>query len=122
MWRRAGAGAPRQVAWIAVLAAAAVLGAAAHAASSRSAARSVPPQPAPIDNRWSGYVVTAERVSFTRVSGTWTEPLAICSKGGEPALSTVWVGLGGYTTESKVLDQIGTDANCDAAGRASYVA
>lgn len=109
MRRRAGAGAPRHLAVAVALAVAAVSGASAHAA-----------QPSPINNRWSGYVVTARQVSFTRVAGSWTVPLVTCTKGAVRALSTVWVGIGGYTTDSKVLDQVGTDANCDSGGHARY--
>ena len=123
MSRQPRAGSPGRVARIAFLAVAVLLGATADAHSSRSASLhpvSVPGPP--INVRWSGYVVTAPGVSFTHVSGTWTEPVVSCTKGAEPAVSTVWVGLGGYTTASSVLDQIGTDANCDTAGRPSYSA
>lgn len=72
--------------------------------------------------RWSGYVVTGSTVSFSSASGTWIEPAVKCRKGAAPALSTVWVGIGGYALGSNVLDQVGTDANCSASGRASYFA
>ncbi len=81
-----------------------------------------PAAPPPVNSRWSGYVATAAGVSFSRVSGSWTEPRVICTMSAGPALSTVWVGLGGYSTGSTVLDQVGADANCDAAGRAHYSA
>ena len=32
----------------------------------------------------------------------------------------IWVGLGGYSLTSGELEQIGTEADCDAHGRASY--
>jgi hypothetical protein len=78
--------------------------------------------PASTGTRWSGYVVTARKVSFTRVTGTWIEPRVSCAPGTPAALSTVWVGLGGYGATSNVLDQVGTDANCDAGGRPRYFA
>ena len=115
-------GSPRGVPRLAFLSVAVLLGATADAQPSRSAPhRDSVPRP-PTIARWSGYVVTAPGVSFTSVSGTWTEPAASCTKGAEAALSTVWVGLGGYTAASTALDQIGTDANCDAAGHARYSA
>jgi Peptidase A4 family len=75
--------------------------------------------PSAAANRWAGYVLTAKNVSFTDVSGNWTVPTVRCSPGASPSLSTVWVGLGGYR-RSNVLDQVGTDANCDHQGHATY--
>ena len=72
--------------------------------------------------RWSGYVVTGKKVSFTSATGTWVEPAVTCRRGVDPTLSTVWVGIGGFAQGSNVLDQVGTDANCDSTGRASYFA
>jgi Peptidase A4 family len=72
--------------------------------------------------RWSGYVVTAKRVRFSGVAGTWTLPRVRCTPGSQASLSTVWVGIGGYSVDSTALDQVGTDANCDATGHATYFA
>jgi hypothetical protein len=96
-------------------------------AAAAGPAHGLPPQaagaaPAAKATRWSGYVVTAGAVSFTRVTGTWVEPRVRCGRGRPAALSTVWVGLGGYSATSNVLDQVGTDANCDARGHARYFA
>lgn len=77
------------------------------------------PKPA---QRWSGYVVTASKVAFSSVTGSWVEPPVTCRRGVDPTLSTVWVGIGGFATGSNVLDQVGTDANCDGSGRATYFA
>jgi hypothetical protein len=93
---------------------------AAVAAATTAGAHST--QTPPVNIRWSGYVVTGEQVAFTRVAGTWTVPAVTCEHRAAVALSTVWVGIGGYAAGSKVLDQIGTDANCDAAGQPSYLA
>jgi len=90
---------------------------AALAGPARPADRSSKPA-----ERWSGYVVTGNEVSFSSASGTWVEPSVRCRKGGAPALSTVWVGIGGYANGSNVLDQVGTDANCSRSGQASYFA
>jgi hypothetical protein len=73
-----------------------------------------------LNPQWSGYVVTAKHVSYTNITGTWTEPVMSCPAGAAPALSAAWVGLGGLTT--KILEQVGVDANCDAKGRAAYFA
>ncbi len=77
-------------------------------------------QPSAAAHRWAGYVLTAKNVSFTDVSGSWTVPTVKCAPGAPPSLSTVWVGLGGYQPKSNVLDQVGTDANCNRQGHATY--
>jgi Peptidase A4 family len=73
-----------------------------------------------LNPQWSGYVVTGKDVSYTSISGTWTEPVMSCTAGAAPALSAAWVGLGGLTTKS--LQQVGVDANCDAKGHPAYFA
>jgi hypothetical protein len=71
---------------------------------------------------WAGYVaVRSGAGGFSSVSGTWTQPGATCTAGRE-GFSAVWVGLGGYGAGSRALEQIGTDADCAASGRASYAA
>jgi hypothetical protein len=99
------------------------LGAAlAHAQPQSERSSRAAPVTGPVNTRWAGYVITAPAVSFTGVSGAWTEPSVSCEEGAAPALSTVWVGLGGYSSPSSVLDQVGTDANCEANGQATYFA
>ncbi len=71
-------------------------------------------------SNWAGYVARAPAgARFTSVSGSWTEPAALCTPGRE-AFSAVWVGLGGYRGSATALEQAGTDANCTAAGQARY--
>lgn len=69
-------------------------------------------------SNWSGYAVTG--TSFQRVSAAWRVPAVDCSAG--EGYSASWVGLGGYSTTSQALEQTGTEADCDAAGHASYSA
>ncbi|MBV8396585.1 MAG: hypothetical protein JO064_10060 [Actinobacteria bacterium] len=74
---------------------------------------------------WAGYAVTgsdASPISFTSVTGTWSQAAATCSPGDGSSASAVWVGLGGYSLSSQALEQIGTDADCNANGPASYYA
>jgi hypothetical protein len=75
---------------------------------------------------WAGYSVLgldpANPMSFTSVTGTWRQAAAACSTGHGSSASAVWVGLGGYSTSSQALEQIGTDADCSSSGRASYYA
>lgn len=66
---------------------------------------------------WAGYAVHRAGVSFRHVSATWIQPGATCS-GGEPSYSSVWVGLGGYSPTSNALEQIGTELDCTASGKA----
>jgi hypothetical protein len=76
-----------------------------------------------VSPNWSGYVATAppgKGVSFTRVTGTWTVPKAICSKKEGRTYSTVWVGLGGWTQTRQ--EEVGTDANCTPWGKPRYYA
>jgi hypothetical protein len=75
---------------------------------------------------WAGYAVMgpdpANPISFTSVTGTWTQAAAACGTGDANAASAVWVGLGGYSTSSQALEQIGTDADCTTLGKPSYYA
>lgn len=91
----------------------------ATASFSVGAASGAPLKPV-LNPQWSGYAVTAKHVSYTSITGTWTEPVMSCPAGGTPALSAAWVGLGGLTT--KGLEQVGVDANCDAKGQPAYFA
>jgi hypothetical protein len=73
-------------------------------------------------SNWAGYAVTSldptTPVTYTSVSGTWVQPAASCSSSA--AYSAFWVGLGGYSTNSQGLEQIGTESDCTAAGKATY--
>jgi len=64
---------------------------------------------------WSGYAAHRSGVKFTRVSGSWTQPIATCAP-GHRTYSAFWVGLGGYNVTSNSLEQIGTEVDCSASG------
>jgi hypothetical protein len=68
-------------------------------------------------SNWAGYAASGAR--FRKVSANWTVPTASCTS-GRNAYSAVWVGLGGFDTQSQGLEQTGIDANCSSSGRASY--
>jgi Peptidase A4 family len=68
-------------------------------------------------SNWAGYAVHRGGVHFTTVTGTWIQPHATCTA-GQATYSSVWVGLGGYTLDSPALEQIGTESDCTASGRA----
>ncbi|MFZ1994024.1 MAG: G1 family glutamic endopeptidase [Solirubrobacteraceae bacterium] len=64
---------------------------------------------------WAGYAVHHSGVRFSRVTGTWTQPRATCTR-GQATYSSAWVGLGGYDLDSRALEQIGTESDCTASG------
>jgi hypothetical protein len=72
---------------------------------------------------WSGYVASSPTRSqryFTSVTATWTVPTAHCRRAKRASSSAVWVGLGGYHTAAQ--EEVGTNSNCSASGKASYSA
>ena len=75
---------------------------------------------------WAGYAVTSPDtttpMSFSSVTGTWTQTTATCGAADANAASAAWVGLGGYSLTSLAVEQIGTDADCTANGKGSYYA
>jgi Peptidase A4 family len=65
---------------------------------------------------WAGYAVHRSGGSFTQVIGTWREPTLTCRRGQE-TFSSYWVGIGGFSTSSRALEQTGTEVDCTSAGR-----
>jgi hypothetical protein len=69
-----------------------------------------------ISSNWSGYVAAATdgtpAATFSDVTGTWIQPKATCSTGRTDA-AAFWVGLGGNSTDSQALEQLGTSVSCD---------
>jgi hypothetical protein len=83
--------------------------------------------PSQVSTNWAGYAAITDATTqafakrFTSVSGAWVQPSASCVP-GEPTFSAFWVGLGGYKVRSKSLEQVGSEADCSAAGQVSYYA
>lgn len=69
-------------------------------------------------SNWSGYAAHRAGVRFTKVLGSWRQPNVRCTA-GSATYSAIWVGLGGYAQSSNALEQIGTEVDCAATGRAS---
>ncbi|MGI8559456.1 MAG: G1 family glutamic endopeptidase [Solirubrobacteraceae bacterium] len=67
-------------------------------------------------SNWAGYALHRSGMSFTRVMGAWRQPSATCTP-HIPTYSSVWVGLGGYRVGSRALEQIGSEVDCNAAGK-----
>jgi hypothetical protein len=67
-------------------------------------------------SNWSGYAVHRSGVTFHTVSGTWREPKVSCQRGKE-TFSSYWVGIGGYSANSKALEQTGTEVDCTSSGK-----
>jgi hypothetical protein len=70
---------------------------------------------------WAGYSVSKPGVKFRRVASTWVQPAASCAA-GERRYSAYWVGLGGFHSTSKALEQIGSQVDCSSTGQAVYSA
>ena len=60
-------------------------------------------------------------LSYTSTTATWVQPKVTCAA-NQPTYSAFWVGLGGLASDSNALEQVGTQANCTAAGKAVYYA
>jgi Peptidase A4 family len=80
---------------------------------------------AQVSSNWAGYALTGTNpdttpVAYTNVTGTWVQPKVTCAAG--ESYSAFWVGLGGFTPDAQALEQIGTESNCTASGRAGYTA
>lgn len=83
-----------------------------------------------VSSNWAGYVANgigstsataSPSMTYTDVTGTWTQPTATCTPGSS-ASAAVWVGIGGYSQTSEKLEQTGTSADCDSSGKATYYA
>jgi Peptidase A4 family len=89
------------------------------------AARADPSSALVVSKSWAGYVATAPPrtpMSFTSVTGTWTVPAARCARRDRGASSAVWVGIGGYSSATPKVQQVGTDSNCGTSGKPQYFA
>ena len=120
---------PRSIPILALLAAVGSLVAGAsspshHAGQTRFAPRIS--SDSAVSTNWSGYAVTTPTaasptpISFTDVAGTWVQPQVRCS--GEVGAAAFWVGLGGWDETSQALEQIGTEATCNARRQVTYSA
>jgi hypothetical protein len=87
--------------------------------SGSAQAREDEPQAA-VTNGWAGYVVRTDAVSFDEVAGNWVQPRVVCNRPGSSV--ALWVGLGGATSDSQKLEQIGTSADCSQRALVSYSA
>jgi hypothetical protein len=74
-----------------------------------------------VSANWAGYAVSKPGVKFRRVSGTWVQPAASCLA-GERRYSAYWVGLGGFHSDSRALEQIGTQVDCSSKAKPVYAA
>jgi Peptidase A4 family len=77
-----------------------------------------------VSSNWSGYAALAPEgtpLTFTDATGGWVQPKARCVRGRSDA-AAFWVGLGGFDEDSTALEQLGTTAQCNTRGVASYFA
>lgn len=76
--------------------------------------------PYTVTRAWAGFVARTGEQPFTAVRATWTIPRIVCNR---PSSSVAfWVGLGGATSRSRALEQIGTAVDCSDRALASYSA
>jgi hypothetical protein len=68
-------------------------------------------------SNWAGYAAHRSGTSFGKVTASWRQPTVSCTRGGS-TYSAYWVGIGGFSPSSQALEQIGTEADCTASGRA----
>jgi hypothetical protein len=75
-------------------------------------------------SNWAGYSAVSPAdgatSTFTSATGTWKVPTVSCSNATAGYASAVWVGLGGYDLNSNALEQLGTDSDCNDAGKPTY--
>src|SRR4051794_41802185 len=92
-----------------------------------AAALAAPTSGIDVSSNWSGYAVTgvgstatvaSTAMSFTDVTGMWTQPAAACTP-GQSTSAAIWVGLGGDTLGADGLGRTGTGAGRDPAGQAT---
>jgi hypothetical protein len=92
-------------------AAIAAVGAGLASTASSASAQKVNAQGEASSN-WSGYVVTSKSgQSFSSVSGSWVQPSVNASSSTSQSSSAFWVGIGGYSSQSPALEQVGTEAD-----------
>jgi hypothetical protein len=75
---------------------------------------------ATVTNGWAGYVVRTAGASFAVVAGDWLQPRVVCNRPGSSV--ALRAGLGGATSDSQALEQIGTSADCSQRALVSYSA
>lgn len=99
---------------VAALLALALIGGGAGVASAQAATTT--------SANWAGYAVRKTGTTFRHVGGTWTVPAVDCTNNSGESYSANWVGLGGYASTSKALEQLGTESDCSRNGTATYSA
>src|ERR1700758_4949967 len=72
-------------------------------------------------DNWAGYAAHTSHVHFKKVTATWVQPKATCTR-GEITYSSFWDGLGGYSVNSAAMEQMGTEVDCNADGTESLSA
>jgi len=87
------------------------VGAGLSSTASNASAQKVYAQGA-VSSNWSGYVVTSKSgQSFSSVSASWVQPTVNPSFSTSESSSAFWVGIGGASSQSQALEQVGTEAD-----------
>jgi Peptidase A4 family len=75
-----------------------------------------------VSANWAGYAASrpaSAHERFDSVSGSWIQPAAAC-RPGSASYAAVWVGLGGLSSRSRALEQIGTEVDCSRSADTFY--
>ena len=72
---------------------------------------------AAMSTNWAGYANTKTSATYSKVTGSWTEPKATCGSG--QSFAAFWTGIDGLTKNNPTVEQDGTIIQC-AGGTASY--
>jgi hypothetical protein len=71
-----------------------------------------------VSSNWAGYATVAPPdtdISFNDVTATWRQPRGKCTANRSDS-AVFWVGLGGVSSSSKSLEQLGTEMDCRRVG------
>jgi hypothetical protein len=86
-----------------------------HATNQPLPGHSVRVKGATVSSNWAGYADTKTSGTYSKVTGSWTEPKGTCGSG--QSLAAFWTGIDGFN--SNTVEQDGTLIQC-AGGTATY--
>lgn len=72
---------------------------------------------AAFSTNWAGYAETKTSAKYSKITGSWTQPKAICGSG--QSFAAFWTGLDGLTKNNPTVEQDGTLIQCSG-GKATY--
>jgi hypothetical protein len=70
-----------------------------------------------LSNNWAGYANTKTSSKYSKITGSWTQPMGTC--GSATSLAVFWVGIDGFQRNNTTVEQDGTGIQC-MNGHATY--